>query len=95
MAYESEMNESIESFYEGQGCNFCGGAGFAGREGVFEVLAVNEDIRKLVASRASGQEIRSQAIADGMVPLRRAGMIKASEGTTTAREVMRKVFFIE
>ena len=95
MAYESEMNEPIESFYEGQGCNFCGGTGYAGREGVFEVLAVNEEIRKLVASHASGQEIRAQAIADGMVPLRRAGMIKAAQGITTAREVMRKVFFIE
>ena len=89
MAYESEMNEPIESFYEGQGCNFCGGTGYAGREGVFEVLAVNEEIRKLVASHASGQEIRAQAIADGMVPLRRAGMIKAAQGITTAREVMR------
>ena len=95
MAYESEMQEPIEQFWQGQGCNFCGNAGFSGRTGVFEVLAVNDDIRKLVVSRASGQDIRSQALRDGMVSLRRAGMLKAKEGITTASEVMRKVFFID
>jgi len=95
MAYESEMQEPIQQLWEGQGCNFCGNAGFSGRTGVFEVLAVNDEIRKLVVSRASGQDIRSQALRDGMVSLRRAGMMKAKEGLTTASEVMRKVFFID
>ena len=95
MAYESEMQEPIQQLWQGQGCNFCGNSGFSGRTGVFEVLAVNDDIRKLVVSRASGQDIRSQALRDGMVSLRRAGMVKAKEGITTASEVMRKVFFID
>lgn len=64
------------------------------RTGVFEVLTVTEGIRKLIATGASGQEIRAQAIQEGMIPLRRAGMLKAREGLTTVTEVLRKVSFI-
>lgn len=95
MAYENEMQSSEGQFVEGPGCNFCGHTGFIGRTGVYEVVSVTEATRKLVSSGASGQEIRRQAIADGMVPLRRAGMIKAGKGATTITEVMSKVFFID
>ena len=95
MGYETEMQEPAGEFYLGQGCNFCGNTGFTGRSGVFEVLAVSEAVRKLVAAGTSGQELRNQAIADGMVPMRRAGMLKAKEGIITVSEVMRNVFFIE
>ena len=95
MAYETEMQEPAQQFFTGPGCSFCGFTGFIGRIGVFEVLSVTEGIRKLVASGASGQEIRAQALEDGMDPLRRAGMIKAQQGVTTISEVMRKVFFID
>ena len=95
MAYEQEMQEPLGEFWAGQGCNFCNGTGFSGRTGVFEVMAVDEHIRKLIASGSSGQEIRNQAIAGGMLPLRRAGMIKAQDRTTTLGEVFRRVFFID
>ncbi len=95
MAFENEMQEPAGQFYEGQGCNFCGLTSFIGRVGAFEVLSVTDDIRKLVAEGASGQEIRKQAIEDGMIPLRRAGMLKAQQGETTVGEVLRKVFFID
>ena len=95
MAFENEMQSSDGQFVEGPGCNFCGHTGFIGRTGVYEVISVTEATRKLVSSGASGQEIRQQAISDGMVPLRRAGMIKAGKGTTTITEVMSKVFFID
>jgi type II secretory ATPase GspE/PulE/Tfp pilus assembly ATPase PilB-like protein len=94
MAYEAEMQETAPKFYKAQGCNFCGGSGYSGRTGVFEVLTVTEGIRKLIAAGASGQEIRAQAIQEGMIPLRRADMLKAREGVTTVTEVLRKVFFI-
>ena len=95
VAYENEMQEPAETFLVGEGCNFCGFTGFIGRDGVFEVLAVSEKTRKLVGSGASGQEIRNQAVQDGMVPLRRAGMLKVKAGVTTAEEVLRNVFFID
>ena len=58
-------------------------------------MAVDETVRKLVASGSSGPEIRSQAMVNGMVSLQRAGMVKAKEGITTLEEVFRGVFFIE
>ena len=95
MAYETEMQENVGQLPNGQGCNFCGGAGVTGRTGVFEVLAVSEAARPLIASGASGSEIRNQALSDGMIPMRRAGMLKAKEGITTVGEILRRVFFID
>ena len=95
MAYETEIHENAGQFLVGQGCNFCGGTGFSGRQGVFEVLSVSEGVRQLIAAGASGSELRNQALADGMVPMRRAGMLKAKEGLTTVGEVLGKVFFID
>ncbi len=95
MAYEQEMQGPVEEFWAGQGCNFCNGTGYLGRTGVFEVMAVDDSIRKLIGAGSSGQEIRTQAVASGMVPLRRAGMMKAQERVTTLGEVFRRVFFID
>lgn len=67
MAYEQEMQLPAEPMLVGQGCNFCGGTGFTGRTGVFEVMAVDESIRKLIATGASGPEIRNQAMNNGMI----------------------------
>ena len=85
MAYEQEMQEAAEEFVVGQGCNFCNNTGYSRRTAVFEVLAVDESIRKLIAGGSSGPEVRNQAIANGMVSLRRAGMIKAKEEATTLK----------
>ncbi|MBM3943952.1 MAG: PAS domain-containing protein [SAR202 cluster bacterium] len=89
-----EMQDAAPKFYRAQGCNFCRGTGYDGRTGIFEVMTVTEGIRKLIVAGASGQEIRTQAISEGMIPLRRAGMLKAKEGVTTVSEVLRRVFFI-
>ena len=69
-------------------------AGYSGRVGVFEVLTATAEQRKLIAAGASGQELRAQALIDGMIPLRRAGMLLAQQGITTVEEVLRNVFFI-
>ena len=95
MAYEQEMRDTPGEFPVGQGCNFCNGTGFSGRTGVFEVMAVDESIRKLIAAGTSGPQIRSQALTNGMVSLRRAGMLKARDGITTLDEVFKGVFFID
>ena len=95
MAYEAEMQESAGKFMLGRGCNFCEGNGYIGRVGVFEVMAISDPIRKLIAAGSSGQELRAQALSDGMFPLRRSGMLKAQEGVTSVGEVLRKVFFMD
>ena len=95
MAYEQEMQETADEFLTGQGCNFCGQSGYLGRTGLFEVLGVSESIRRLIAVGPSGQDLREQAVQEGMVPLRRAGMLKAKAGETTTGEVLRRAFFID
>ncbi len=94
-AYFSETGEDVATFASGRGCNFCGFTGFLGRTGVFEVLAVSEATRKLVASGASGHDIRQQAMSEGLSPLRRTGMTKVKAGVTTVNEVLSRVFFFE
>ena len=56
---------------------------------MFEVLAVDENISKLIVSGANGHELRRQALTNGMIPLRRAAMMKAREGLATLDEVSR------
>jgi len=94
VAYDEEMGQGEVGFYAGTGCNLCANTGYLGRTGVFEVLALSEEVRRMLLKGASAGEIRGQALREGMVSLRRDGMLKAREGTTTAREVVRNVFSI-
>jgi general secretion pathway protein E len=91
-AYEGEMGELPSEFYKGVGCNLCVDTGYIGRIGIFEILVMTEDIKRLLISNAPPREIREQALRDGMVPLMHDGMIKVKEGITTISEVMRNVY---
>jgi general secretion pathway protein E len=93
-AYEEEMGEKRSEFIIGAGCNFCAGTGYLGRTGIFEVLIVNEAIRRIIVKGADSDEMRQQAKSDGMGSLWHDGMMKVKEGTTTPFEVLRNVFSI-
>jgi len=92
LAYEEEIGEARTQFYYGAGCDFCADTGHLGRTGIFEVLVVSDEIKRLLIRGASAEEIKAQAVGEGMVPLRRAGMLRVKEGLTTPREVLRNVF---
>jgi type IV pilus assembly protein PilB len=77
------------------GCTHCGGAGFAGRTGIYEVLAIDDSIRTLIHRGTNDQEIRSAAIDAGMRPIGEDGLAKAFEGLTTLDEVTRVVYMPE
>jgi general secretion pathway protein E len=89
------MGSSPARFYRGQGCNFCAETGYRGRTGVFEVLTMSESIRRLLVKGGSADEIKTQAVAEGMVTMWRDGMLKVRDGVTTVREVMRNVYTIK
>jgi type IV pilus assembly protein PilB len=72
-----------------QGCPRCKDSGYLGRTGIFEVLAVNEAIRKLVIGRASAAELAEAASREGMASMRVDGLLKAIKGLTTVEEVLR------
>jgi general secretion pathway protein E len=93
-AYLEELGEPLENVRRGGGCNFCANTGYWGRTGVFEVLLLDEDIRRLLLKGASTAEIRAEALRKGMVTLRRDGMIKVREGITSPHEVMRNIYSI-
>ncbi len=75
--------------YKGIGCQVCGNTGFSGRVGIFEVLEMTEEIRELVISRASSDDILRVAEANGMIVMLHDGVRKIFEGVTTLMEVAR------
>jgi len=81
--------ELTQTFYRGKGCSECNKKGYKGRIGVFEILEVTDAIRELIIKRVSGEEIAKQAVKEGMIPLMRDGINKASGGITTIEEVLR------
>jgi type IV pilus assembly protein PilB len=79
---------SQATIYEPTGCPACGGSGYHGRTGIFEVLRVTDAIEDLIIKRASVPAIRAQAKADGMHSLRDAGLRKVALGETSIAEVL-------
>lgn len=73
----------------GQPCPACGGAGYVGRLGVFEVFPVNDVIGKLILERAPMGEIEKAAVSGGMITMKQDGYLKAIEAVTTLEEVLR------
>ena len=78
-----------EVLYRGRGCRNCQGTGYRGRQGVFEIMPMTDEIRSLVVERTSVVEVRKIAMAQGMNSLRSDGWRLVREGRTTIDEVLR------
>lgn len=74
---------------DGKPCESCGGSGYLGRLGVFEVFPITDAISKLTLTRAPMSDIEKQAISEGMITMKQDGYLKALEGVTTIEEVLR------
>ncbi len=77
------------SFYKAVGCDQCGGEGYRGRNGIYEVLAMDTNIRKLVTQAATTEEIETEARKTGMATMVEDGFSKIVQGMTSLEEVMR------
>lgn len=75
--------------YRGQGCEVCHNTGYAGRIGIFEVLEVSNEIKKLIAKKNDSSVILQQAVKEGMATMLDDGMSKVIKGLTTIEEVLR------
>ena len=73
---------------EGKGCSECNNTGYSGRTGIFEVMNITPALEKLILSGASNQELKDQAVKDGMWSLRMAALDKLKKGLTTIEEVL-------
>ncbi|QDU41371.1 Type II/IV secretion system protein [Maioricimonas rarisocia] len=77
-------------FYYGKGCPRCNNSGYKGRCGIYELLEINDDIRDMITSEASVDEMRNLARSQGMTTLREAGLKLIFDGVTTIDEVVRE-----
>ncbi|MEK7404905.1 MAG: type II secretion system ATPase GspE [Acidobacteriota bacterium] len=80
--------EMIEC-WRGAGCERCSSTGFAGRVGIFELMELTDDLRKLVLQNADAVALTAAARRNGMRNLREDGWMKARAGVTTVQEVLR------
>ena len=78
------------TFMKGSGCETCSGTGYKGRAGLYEVMALSPELRRMILRGASVVEIRDQAVAEGMLTLRMDGMKKIERGVTTLEEVVKE-----
>jgi general secretion pathway protein E len=75
--------------YQGKGCSNCIGTGYVGREGIFELMTIDDEIRESIMANAGSSQIKQIAIKKGMLTLRQDGLRKAFAGDTTIKEVLR------
>ena len=87
--YTPEEAKTVKVF-KGQGCPTCGNRGYKGRVGLYEVLEITDELRELILVGASALEIKRKAIEQGMISLRRSGLLKVAAGMTTLEEVIRE-----
>jgi type II secretory ATPase GspE/PulE/Tfp pilus assembly ATPase PilB-like protein len=77
-------------FYKGRGCETCGGIGYKGRVGIYEVMAMSEAIEQIILSgKVSEYDMQRIAMEQGMITMAQDGLLKALEGTTSVDEVFR------
>jgi len=76
-------------FYQGKGCDDCKNTGYSKRIGIYELLVVDEEIRRLTVTRASQDDIKKSALSRGMITLFSDGLKKVETGSTTIEELLR------
>jgi type IV pilus assembly protein PilB len=76
--------------FHGRGCDQCSGTGYAGRQGLYEVMPITPELRELILDRASTTELRRLAMQQGMLTLREDGLVKVRKGVTTIEEILRE-----
>jgi type IV pilus assembly protein PilB len=84
---KDEVEET--TFYRGAGCEECDDTGYSGRTAIFEMMISNEELKRMILEGAATNDIRDQAMQDGMRTLREDGFITVKLGETTLMEVAR------
>ena len=77
-------------FYYGRGCQRCNNTGYKGRTGIYELMEINDDIRDLISTDATVDDVRNLARSQGMTSLRESGLKLIFDGITTIDEVVRE-----
>lgn len=87
----SKYFQASDTLYAGKGCNICGGSGYQGRVGLFQLIEVTPEMQELILKEPSSQEIETLARQQGSVPMFDDGLQKVKNGLTTLEELVRVV----
>ncbi len=79
-------------FYQGKGCSYCNNTGYRDRVGVYELLRITPEVRRLIVGWATTEELRRLAVAQGMRTMLREAMQMVEDDVTTIPEVVRTLF---
>ncbi len=90
--YEESGGPEKQEFVRGRGCNFCGGTGYQERIGVYELLRITPEIKRLVVGWATQDELRRLAERQGMRSLRQEAISLVAQDVTTVSEVIRSIY---
>ncbi len=87
--YPEEEAHQMTQLWAPKGCPKCNNRGYKGRVALYEVMKMTANLREMVLQGASTDELRNKAEEDGMLTLRRSGLIKARDGMTSLEEVLK------
>jgi type IV pilus assembly protein PilB len=90
--YEQSAGPTKDQFFAGAGCNFCAGTGYQDRIGVYEMLRITPEIRRLIVGWATQEELRRMAVSQGMRTLRDDAIALVANDVTTISEVIRCIY---
>jgi general secretion pathway protein E len=94
LIYSQEIGEERSEFIYGAGCPSCSNSGYRGRTGIFELLTITDALKTLLLREATANELRTEALKDGMITLLRDGMAKVKQNITTPTEVLRNAYSV-
>jgi type II secretory ATPase GspE/PulE/Tfp pilus assembly ATPase PilB-like protein len=83
--------QAVGEFARGKGCRYCFDSGFSGREGVYEILNVGNEMQNAIAQGKNTLELKEIAVEKGMKTLLDAALMKVSDGKTTVEEIKRVI----
>jgi type IV pilus assembly protein PilB len=83
------------TFYYGKGCDACNNTGYKGRQGLYEIMTLDDNMRDMIVQHASTQILRVEAKKRGMRTLRECGLMAIYDGVTSIEEVVRETIVEE
>ncbi len=86
----TEEQAASMTFFRGEGCDACNGSGYSGRQGLYEVMRMTSDLRRMILQGESTDELNRTAVEQGMITLRGDGLVKVRKGITTLDEVIKE-----
>jgi type IV pilus assembly protein PilB len=89
------LEEHRGNLVRGAGCDACGGTGYKGRQGLYEVMAMSPALRKAIMAEASTDDLRELARSEGMLTLREDGLKKAERGITSLDQIVKETTVAE